>query len=194
MGHSVIRWRQYHSVSSQHQDQPSQLLWFHAFSFPFVCYRRVSTALSKCLRRAGTSFPLPQCLCHLHLCSSMHIATAFRCLQSDIYCILQHTVYAVLKCQLLPYFCFVLTLLRIYTFILHVGAWGSFWRRKASVYWTFLCFVILFRSLHKKNLYAYQQKMSSKHDFLWNAKIKKAFKCINPWNRLIHHKVFWSHF
>lgn len=49
--------------------------------------------------------PLPRCLLrHTHFGSSMRICYRFQVLQRDIYRI--YSIYAVLKCQMLPYFCF----------------------------------------------------------------------------------------
>lgn len=102
MGHGVIRWRQYHSVSRS------------AITAPLIsCFCLPSRVLSthwwkNACERAGSWLLLPPpprpsvSACHICFCSSTHIANAFRCYKG-IYTALQH----ILKCQMLPYFCFV---------------------------------------------------------------------------------------
>lgn len=73
-----------------------------------------STTSRRCLRyipvldftpHPTPPFPLPRCLLrHTHFGSSMRICYRFQVLQRDIYRI--YSIYAVLKCQMLPYFCF----------------------------------------------------------------------------------------
>lgn len=144
MGHSVIRWRQYHSVSSLYQDQPSQLLCLptSVLSTRLHCWENACDMLV-------LDSPPSVSACNICFHSSTHNATAFRCYKG-IYTAF-YSIYAVLKCQMLPYFCFIFTL-RIQHLILLVQA-GL--KKKSHLFtelflYFFSCFVvILFRSLHK---------------------------------------------
>lgn len=67
LGHSVIRWRQYHSASSQYQDQPLQLLWSHASAFPTCALSTRllwwENACNMLVLDSPTTPHTPQCLC-----------------------------------------------------------------------------------------------------------------------------------
>lgn len=54
--------------------------------------------------------PTPPPSPHIRFCSSTHIAAAFRCYKG-IYTAF-YSIYAVLKCQMLPYFSFILTFIK----------------------------------------------------------------------------------
>lgn len=72
MGHGVIRWRQYHSVSSQYQDQPSQL--FDLMLLPSHMCVLDTTLRRRCLQRAGTWLPSLSVLGVTYASAQAHIS------------------------------------------------------------------------------------------------------------------------
>lgn len=72
MGHGVIRWRQYHSVSSQYQDQPSQL--FDLMLLPSHVCVLDTTLRRRCLRHAGTWLPSLSVLGVTYASAQAHIS------------------------------------------------------------------------------------------------------------------------
>lgn len=166
MGHSVIRWRQYH------------LVWRWATTASLIsCFLpsiNTTPLLRKCLRHAGTWLPLPPSLPPflpptVYVSHPLLLKHAYRycfqVLQRDIYRVLQHICRIEMPNAALFLFCFDVPLKKKITshfiFFLRVGApGGGQVLKKPSVHWKFdlfPCFVIVFRSPHNnKKLYAYQ--------------------------------------
>lgn len=166
MGHSVIRWRQYH------------LVWRWATTASLIsCFLpsiNTTPLLRKCLRHAGTWLPLPPSLPPflpptVYVSHPLLLKHAYRycfqVLQRDIYRVLQHICRIEMPNAALFLFCFDVPLKKKITshfifFLTCRGSRGGQVLKKPSVHWKFdlfPCFVIVFRSPHNnKKLYAYQ--------------------------------------
>lgn len=131
MGHSVIRWRQYH------------LVWRWATTASLIsCFLpsiNTTPLLRKCLRHAGTWLPLPPFLPPtVYVSHPLLLKHAYRycfqVLQRDIYRVLQHICRIEMPNAALFLFCFDVPLKKKITshfiFFLRVGAPGGarFWK------------------------------------------------------------------
>lgn len=109
-------------------------IWSHASAFPRVRSRH--HVKKKMPATCWYLTSLPQCLgCHICFCSSTHIATAFRCYKG-IYTAF-YSIYAVLKCQMLPYFCFLVFIENRALRLNLSGPEAGFEKEKPSVHWYF---------------------------------------------------------
>lgn len=157
MGHSVIRWRQYH------------LVWRWATTASLIsCFLpsiNTTPLLRKCLRHAGTWLPLPPSLPPflpptVYVSHPLLLKHAYRycfqVLQRDIYRVLQHICRIEMPNAALFLFCFDVPLKKKITshfifFFTCRGSRGGQVLKKPSVHWKFHlfpCFVIVFRSPH----------------------------------------------
>lgn len=204
MGHSVIRWRQYH------------LVWRWATTASLIsCFLpsiNTTPLLRKCLRHAGTWLPLPPSLPPflpptVYVSHPLLLKHAYRycfqVLQRDIYRVLQHICRIEMPNAALFLFCFDVPLKKKNNHALHFffnvsGLQGGarFWKshlftESLTSFHALLSFLD-HRTIIKIVCIPIEKKMSS--NFLWNAKKK-------PWNLIygadrLHHKVFqiWRHF
>lgn len=91
-----------------HNAQPNKLTDFGSRRYQVISWRLGGNACDDVPVLDSAPFlPSPSAcsfVCHICFSSSTHIATAFRCYKG-IYNAF-YSIYAVLKCQMLPYFCF----------------------------------------------------------------------------------------